>query len=159
VKPALLDGVENDAMGWARTLSCCLVAGVIQFLVGCLFYAAVPLVAPAIPPQYENAALFRTWTGGTRTYMLLHPFGYGFVFALVYCGLRSWCTFPAGGRGGCIFGAGVFLVGSLPVFVIIYASFMASVEVVASWVLQSACKYVLAGASIGIVADLRKRST
>jgi hypothetical protein len=151
--------VENDAMGWARTLSCCLVAGVIQFLVGCLFYAAVPLVAPAIPPQYENAALFRTWTGGTRTYMLLHPFGYGFVFALVYCGLRSWCTFPAGGRGGCIFGAGVFLVGSLPVFVIIYASFMASVEVVASWVLQSACQYVLAGASIGIVADLRKRST
>jgi hypothetical protein len=90
--------------------------------------------------------------------MFLHSFDYGVVFALVYCGLKSWCTFPAGGRGGCLFGAGVFLVGSLPVFLIAYASFTASVEVIASWVLQNACQYVLAGASVGIVADLRRRN-
>jgi hypothetical protein len=141
-------------MGRRQTVACCLVAGVIQFLIGYLFYETVPVVAPAVPPQYENAALFRPWAGWTATYMFFHPFGYGVVFALVYCGLRSWCAFPAGWRGGCAFGAGVFLVGSLPVFLIAYGSFTASFDVIASWVLQNACQYLLAGTLVAVVADL-----
>jgi hypothetical protein len=142
-------------MGRGRTVACCVVAGLIQFLVGYLFYKAVPVVVPAIPRQYENAALFRPWAGWTSTYMFFHPFGYGVIFALAYCGLRSWCAFPSGWRGGCAFGAGVFLVGSLPIFLIAYASFTVSVEIIASWVLQNACQYLLAGGSVGVVADLR----
>jgi hypothetical protein len=42
-----------------------------------LFYQAVPAIVPAIPPQYENAALFRPWAGWTSIYMFFHPFGYG----------------------------------------------------------------------------------
>jgi hypothetical protein len=87
--------------------------------------------------------------------MFLHPFGYGVVFALAYCGLRRWYAFPSGWRGGCAFGAGVFLVGSLPIFLIAYASFTMSAEIIASWVLQNACQYLLAGASVAVVADLR----
>jgi hypothetical protein len=136
-------------------VACCLVAGLIQFLVGFLFHKAVPVVVPAIPAQFGNAALFRPWEGWTSTYMFFHPFGYGVVFALAYCGLRRWCALPAGWRGGCAFGAGVFLVGSLPIFLIAYASFPVSVEIVACWVLQNACQYLLAGASVGIVANLR----
>jgi hypothetical protein len=30
-----------------------------------------------------------------------------------------------------------------------------SVEIIASWVLQNACQYLLAGASVGVVSDLR----
>jgi hypothetical protein len=37
----------------------------------------------------------------------------------------------------------VFLVGSLPIFLIAYASFTVSVEIIASWVLQNACQYLL----------------
>jgi hypothetical protein len=134
----------------------CLVAGLIQFLVGYLFYVAVPVVVPAIPGHYENAALFRPWAGWTSAYMCIHPFGYGIVFALAYHGLRSWCAFPSGWRGGCAFGAGVFLVGSLPVFLVAYASFTVSAEVVASWVLQNACQYLLAGVSVDVVAENRR---
>jgi hypothetical protein len=134
-------------------VACCVVAGLIQFLVGYLFYQAVPAIVPSIPPQYQNAALFRPWAGWTSTYMFFHPFGYGVVFGLAYCGLRSWCAFPSGWRGGCAFGAGVFLVGSLPIFLIAYASFTVSAEIVASWVLQNACQYLLAGVSVGVVAE------
>jgi hypothetical protein len=143
---------------WGRTVACCFVAGLIQFLVGYLFYRAVPVIVPAISPQYENAALFRPWAGWTSAYMLFHPFGYGVVFALAYCGLRSWCAFPSGWRGGCTFGAGVFLVGSLPIFVIAYASFTVSVEIIASCVLQNACQYLLSGVSVGVVAKNRRPS-
>ena len=145
----------GEKMGWGRTVACCLIAGLIQFLVGYLFYKAVPVVAPAISRQYEDAALFRPWAGWTSTYMFFHPLGYGVIFALAYCGLRSWCAFPSGWRGGCAFGAGVFLVGSLPIFLIAYASFTVSTEVIGAWVLQNACQYLLAGASVGVVADLR----
>jgi hypothetical protein len=137
---------------------CCLVAGLIQFLVGCLFHKGVPVVAPGIPPQFANAALFRPWAGWTSTYMFFHPFGYGVVFALAYCGLRRWCAFPSGWRGGCAFGAGAFLVGSLPIFLIAYASFAVSAEIIASWILQNACQYLLAGVSVGVIAESRRPS-
>ena len=153
--PARPGSTQADSRSWGRTVACCFVAGLIQFLVGYLFYKAVPVVAPAISRQYEDAALFRPWAGWTSTYMFFHPFGYGVVFALAYCGVRSWCAFLSGWRGGCAFGAGVFLVGSLPIFLITYVSFTVSVEIVASWVLQNACQYLLAGASVGVVADLR----
>jgi hypothetical protein len=52
----------------------------------------------------------------------------------------------------------VFLVGSLPIFLITYASFTVSVEIVASWVLQNACQYLLAGAAVGVVAENRRPS-
>lgn len=148
-------GREVGSLRWGRTVACCLVAGLTQFLVGYLFFKGVPLVVPAIPAQFGNVDLFRPWAGWTSTYMFFHPFGYGVVFALAYCGLRRWCAFPAGWRGGCAFGAGVFLVGSLPIFLIAYASFAVSVEIVASWVLQNACQYLLAGAAVGVVANLR----
>jgi hypothetical protein len=131
------------------------VAGLTLFLVGFLFYEMVPVAAPGVPAQFRNAALFRPWAGWTSTYMVFHPFGYGVVFALTYLGLRAWCAFPAGWRGGCAFGAGVFVAGSLPVFLIVYASFAVSFQVVALWTIQNACQYLLAGASVGIVADLR----
>jgi hypothetical protein len=88
-------------------------------------------------------------------YMIFHPFGHGVVFALVYCAPRSWCAFPSGWRGGCAFGACVFLVGSLPIFLIDYASFTVSGEIIASWMFQNACQYLLSGALVGIVANLR----
>jgi hypothetical protein len=46
-------------------------------------------------------------------------------------------------------------VGSRPIFLIAYASFTVSAEIIASWVLQNACQYLLAGVSVGVVADLR----
>ena len=113
------------------------------------------MVAPAIPRQYANAALFRPWSGWTSTYMFFHPIGFGVVFALVYCGLKSRCGFPSGWRGGGAFGACVFFLGSLPIFLIDYASFTVSGEIIASWILQNACQYLLSGALIGVIANLR----
>jgi hypothetical protein len=71
--PARPGSTQADATSWGRTVACCFVAGLIQFLVGYLFYKAVPVVAPAISQQYENAALFRPWAGWTSTYMFFHP--------------------------------------------------------------------------------------
>jgi hypothetical protein len=41
-KPTSPGDREADSMGWGRTVACCLVAGVIQFLVGYLFYPIFP---------------------------------------------------------------------------------------------------------------------
>jgi hypothetical protein len=111
------------------------------FLVGTLFHLLVPMIAPGIRPQFLNAALFRPWPGWTFTYMVINPFGYGFS------------AFPSGGRGGLVYGAGVFVVGSLPVYLLAFASFQVSPEVILSWVVQSLAQYVLAGMALGCVAD------
>jgi hypothetical protein len=87
--------------------------------------------------------------------MFFHPFAYGVVFAWAYRGLRSWCAFPSGWHGGCAFGAAIFLLGSLPILLLAYASFAVPFAVIALWVLQNACQYLLSGASVGVVADLR----
>jgi hypothetical protein len=140
-------------MTWRQWLSCSLAAGMTLFLVGAGFYLLVPFIAPGIPPQFLNCALFRPWPGWTSTYMALHPFGYGIVFATVFLALRRWSQFPPGIRGGFIYGAGVFVVGSLPVYLLAFASFQVSPEVIVSWIVQSLTQYGCAGMAIGCVAD------
>jgi hypothetical protein len=44
-------------------------------------------------------------------------------------------------------------VGSLPVYLLAYASFQVSPEVILSWVLQSLAQYALAGIVLGCVAE------
>jgi hypothetical protein len=48
-----------------------------------------------------------------------------------------------------LYGLAVFVVGSLPVYTLNFASFQVSAGVVASWVLQSVCQYSLAGFVLG----------
>jgi hypothetical protein len=141
-------------MQWGfQWLSGGLAAGATLFLVGYSFHVLVPVVAPGIPPQFDNAVLFRPWGDWTSIYMALHPLGYGFVFAAVFLVLRRRTAVPPGTRGGLAYGVGVFLVGSLPVYLLTYAAFRVSLEVVLAWVAQSLAQYALAGAVLGRVID------
>jgi len=135
---------------WIR---CSLVAGITMFLVGSVFFLVVPVLLPSVEQRYKNIAVFRPWLAWTSTYMKFHPFLYGPVFATVFLTLRKGSTFLAGIRGGFLYGAGVFAVGSLPVFVLAFASFQASVEIIGLWILQNLCQYLAAGIAIGSVAD------
>lgn len=139
---------------WGRWVSGSLAAGATMFLVGAAFYFLMPVVAPTISPQFENnPTLYRPWPGWTRTYMVAHPLVYGFVFAAVFLGLRRWSAFPPGVRAGLVYGAGVFAVGSLPVYLLAFASFQTSPDVVLSWIAQSLAQYALAGMTLGCVCD------
>lgn len=125
-----------------------------MFFVGAVFHLLVPAIAPIIPPQFEaNPDLYRPWAGWTSAYMAIHPFLYGVVFAAGFLSLRRWSTFPPGVRGGLLYGAGVFVVGSLPVYVLNFASFQVSVEMILSWIVQGMTQYVVAGIALGYVCD------
>ena len=128
------------------------VASAVVFAVGVVFHFGVKTLAPSIQTEYENAELFRPWAGWTSTYMLVHPFLFGVIFSAVYLVLNSPNGPLAGWRGGAIYGAGVFLVGSLPVFLLAFASFKVSPEVIGCWVAQNLCQCVAAGAAIGALA-------
>ena len=139
---------------WAGYVSGGVAAGAALFCVGAAFHLLIPVAAPSVPPQFaENPGLYRPWTGWTRTYMALHPFVYGFAFAAGFLGLRRWAAFPPGVRGGLIYGAGVFAVGSLPVYLLAFASFRVSPEVIVAWIAQSATQYAVAGMALGCVSD------
>lgn len=71
-----------------RTLLPGLAAGITMFFVGTVLHFLIPIVQPDIPVQYQNVALFRTWPGWTATYMKIHPFLYGFVFAFIFVGVQ-----------------------------------------------------------------------
>ncbi|WZP00116.1 hypothetical protein EP7_001733 [Isosphaeraceae bacterium EP7] len=136
----------------ARQIMCAIVAASVLFMVGVAFHLAMPLVAPGIPPQFSDSSLYRPWTGWTSTYMLVHPLWFGVVFAAMYQALRTRGMRIRGWRGGLCYGLGVFLVGSLPVFLLAFASFRVSGGVIFSWVAQSLCQYAAAGAAVGAAA-------
>lgn len=139
---------------WVKYVLGSLAAGATLFLVGVAFHLLIPIAAPFIPPQFQqNPALYRQWTGWTRTYMVVHPFIYGFVFAAGFVGLRLWSAFPPGVCGGFGYGVGVFVVGALPVYLLNFASFQVSPEVIVSWMTQSMTQYAVAGMALGRVCD------
>jgi hypothetical protein len=123
-----------------------------MFAVGVFFFLAIPLIAPAIPPQFANKWLFRPWVGWTRIYMAIHAFGFGLVFATVYIVLLGRGCVATGWRDGFLYGFGVFLVGSLPVYLLMFASFAVSPEIIVSWVVQSLCQYTVAGVAVGLAS-------
>jgi len=136
-------------MGIGRFAACVLVAGITQFAVGALFHVVVPVVAPTIPRQFANAALFRPWDGWTSTYMALHPWGFGVLFAAAYLMLQHRGGGAPMWRGGLAFGLGLFAVGSLPIFLLVLASMQVTPELIACWSIQNACQYAAAGAALG----------
>ena len=127
--------------------------GITMFLVGSVFHFLGSSFAPDLALQYENRGLFRDWNGWTSMYMLIHPFLYAPFFAAVLLKLRQETRWLSCIRGGLIFGAGVFCVGSLPVFLLAFASFQVSVETILSWIVQNLCQYLAAGVAIGAVTD------
>jgi hypothetical protein len=138
-------------MEWGRLFGASLLCGGVLFAVGTAFHFLAPLVAPQLEREYRNEALFRPWGGWTANYMLLHPWAYGVLFAAVFVGARAMVGSAnlGGACHGLLYGLAVFVVGSLPVYALNYASFRVSGGVVASWVLQSLCQYSLGGLALG----------
>jgi hypothetical protein len=132
-------------------------AGSVLFAVGLLFHVLTPVLVPSIPVEYaRNPAVFRPWAGWTRIYMVLHPFGYGIVFAWVFRIVHDAAGQTGrfhGATGGTTFGFLVFLVGSLPVFLLNFASILVPAVILTSWILQSFAQYVAAGALLGYITE------
>jgi hypothetical protein len=76
---------------------------------------------------------------------------FGMLFAAVFLGVRAVVGYAnlGGMRDGLLYGLAVFVVGSLPVYMLNFASFQVSARVIALWVLQSLCQYALAGLALG----------
>src|SRR5262249_34246513 len=129
-------------------------AALVMLGVGLVFNQLESLF-PAIQAEYENKVVFRIWPGWTKSYMLAHPCWFGFVFTLVYVSAFKGRRPTSRGRAiwsGMLYGALVFLVGSLPVFALIFASFQVSPELlVISWAARNLVQYVVAGAFLGLV--------
>jgi hypothetical protein len=130
------------------------IAALVMLGVG-LAFNQLEFLFPAIQLEYENKAVFRIWPGWSQLYMLAHPCWFGFVFALVYVLAIPGRVPTSRGRAigtGVLYGTLVFVVGSFPVFALIYASFQVSPELlVISWAARNLVQYVVAGAVLGLV--------
>lgn len=129
-----------------------LAAGVLLFSIGTVFHLTVP---PLMPVYADHPEVFRTWTGWTRTYMICHPFLYGFVFASGFHVIHAIKKedVPLGTRNGAIYGLLVFAIGSLPVYLLNYGALRVPGIVITAWVTQSLLQHIAAGALLGCVTD------
>ena len=127
--------------------------GVTMFLVGLLFHISGPSLAPGFEQHYKNRDLFRNWNEWTSTYMMIHPFILAPVFSAIFLLLRKTSALLTGIRYGLIYGAGVFFVGSLPIFLLAFASFQVPFEVIALWIVQNLFQYLAAGIALSVVVD------
>lgn len=127
--------------------------GITMLLVGSLFHVQSPMIAPGLEVQYRNRDVFRDWNGWTSTYMLMHPFFYAPLFTAVFLHLHRTSALQLGIGYGLIYGASVFCVGSLPVFLLMFASLQVPSEAMAMWMVQNLCQYLTAGIALCIVTD------
>jgi hypothetical protein len=129
-----------------------IVVGITMFVVGLLFHFLGPLFVPCLEQHYNNRDVFRDWNGWTSTYMLIHPFLFAPVFSAAFLLLRKAAGVPSRFGEGIILGTGVFCVGSLPIFLLVYASFQVPSVVIAVWIVQNLVQYLAAGFTLTIVA-------
>lgn len=137
------------------------VAAAAMLAVGYLFNR-VEATIPGIAAEYAQSPGFRPWPGWTERYMLLHPIWFGFVFAagfVVWSRGQNAATWQAACCRGASYGGLLFLVGSMPVFALIYASFQVSPQLIAvSWAGRNFAQYVVAGMCVGMALWVRQWS-
>ncbi len=121
-----------------RTISVGLLAGLVLLLVGLALNAAISRVAPSLQAEYENAAVFRSWSDPLMSLYFLYPFLFGVLLAWVWRRVTplqiSWNRFAGA----------VFLVFTIPGMLITYASFQVSLSMVLSWTLSGLIDAVIA---------------
>lgn len=121
------------------------------FAVGVAFHVGAPVLVPGVAGLFGNATVFRPWPGGVEAYMLFHPVWFVAVFVAGYAVLRPGNVRLAGWRGGLRYAAGVLVVGSLPVYAVVFAAVQLPPEIAGLWAAQSICQYLAAGAAVGQV--------
>ncbi len=128
-----------------------LIAGVVLFAVEALFHQFVELLLPSVTAEYKKNPIFRPWPGWTQTYMILHPLGFGFLFAyahMIVCN-GSGATGLHGVVGGAAFGLLLAAAGAVPVYLIAFAAVRLPAPIAILWVVQAVMQYVAAGACLG----------
>jgi hypothetical protein len=134
-----------------------IVAGLVMLGIGYLFHWLLPSYLPAVPEEYRNETVFRPWSGWTHYYMFWHPIAFGVLFAVIFHVLHRAHCFTgrlAGPRGGALYGLLVFAIGSLPVFLLNYASFQVSPQLILwTWILPNLAQYLVAGSLLGFLYD------
>jgi hypothetical protein len=137
--------MPDDAPRPGRILARGLLAGTVMFAIGAAFHWLLPILAPWIAALFAPP-VFRPWCGWSCIYMIVHPFWFGLAFAWLFTVLEPPTrTSLAGAR----FGAVLFLVGALPVYLLCFASIAIPRPVIVCWSLQGLTQYVLAGAALG----------
>ncbi len=133
------------------------VAGLVMLGIGYLFHWLLPFYLPAVVEEYRNGAVFRPWAGWTHYYMFWHPMAFGILFAVIFHNLHRAHCFTgrlAGPRGGGLYGLLVFAIGSLPVFLLNYASFQVSAQLILwTWILPNLAAYLVAGSLLGFLYE------
>jgi hypothetical protein len=120
-----------------------LLAGTVMFAVGAAFDF---LISRFVGLPYGQPP-FRPWRGWPYFYMIVHPFWFGFAFAWFFIYLEPQTQSV---RTGARFGALLFLVGALPIYVVTFASIAMPCSVLVCWIIQGFTQYVLAGAALGL---------
>jgi hypothetical protein len=126
-----------------RVVTAGLLAGTVMFAVGAAFHL---LISRFVGLPYGQPP-FRPWCGWTFLYMVVHPFWFGFAFAWLFIYLEPQTQSV---RTGARFGALLFLVGAIPIYLVTFASIAMPWRVIVCWIIQSFTEYVLAGAALGL---------
>jgi hypothetical protein len=125
--------------------------------IGYLFHWSLPTVVPTVVEEYRDTAEFRPWGGWTHYYMFWHPIVFGVPFTVVFHWLHGAHCFTgrwAGPLGGALFGFVVFAIGSLPIILLIFASFQVSAPLVLwTWGIPNLIQYTVAGTLLGLLHD------
>ena len=90
-------------------------------------------------------------------YLYCHPLLFGFVFAAGFTLVARHFAGIVDTQFGIQFGLVLFLIGSLPIFVLLGAALAVPAKVLPFWVLRNLSQYVAAGAVLGWLFSRQQR--
>ena len=119
-------------------------SGVIILQVSLLASFVIHLIQPSIQLEYENEAIFRSWSDPLMSYFYIEPFFLGFVLIWIWdktkALLKGRDTLQKGLRFGLI-----YWVITLPGMMMTYSSFKVSLMMVMSWSLSTLISSIISG--------------
>lgn len=143
----------DERIEYRRGASVCLTSAVVMLAVGSLFFAGTKLFAPSLDRMFlDHPEIFRPWPIPTLVYMVAYALAYGTVFGAAYLFLQRRLQLAGGVISGLQYGLLLWVVGSAPIFLLMYASAKIPGPIVVAWILQNLVQYLVTGSTLGAVA-------
>ena len=122
-----------------------IIAGIAMLVLSMVVGMLTNLAFPSLMNEYENPALFRSWSDPIMNLYYLHPFLVGILLAWAWDKTKKLVKAKGPYGRGLHFGLAFFAISTIPGMLISYSSFPVSLAMIATWSISSLVQLIGAG--------------
>ena len=128
-----------------KTFTYGLYVGLVMLVINLAVSMLFSLLIPAVPHEYSNMAIFRSWSDPVMSLFFVYPFAVGMIISAIWNHAKKIVVGKNVHQKGFNYGLSLWLLLTIPGMIITYATFQVSLTLVGIWTVSGLLSFLAAG--------------